>query len=375
MTMKAAARTALFTAIAACFGTAAEAQQAPITGDFVIRQEWNDDFFSTPDVTPAKRTRFRFRPRFDVSTNVLRLTVGGDFNWSTDDNLKPEDITLPLNIIRDNYDSRSARLDLASVGINLSTKIRVEVGRMAMPLRVTEMLWDRDLRVQGATADWVLHQGASVEPIVRLSGVYSRGSHVFGDSEDASGSSLGKGTTLTAGAIDLGFGTNKRVEVTGAFLKFDDLEFLERMIRRQNTRVAGGPPAREFEVLDLIVRLRTDAPFPMQLVLDGSRNRKAPDQKNGIWASLVLGSLKELRFRGEYTYAKVDKDATVAAYAADDFFWTTGWLGHRAEFAFAQNERTSIHVIGQMQQFKDAPNVAERSHWVKRLRLEARRSF
>jgi hypothetical protein len=362
-------------ALGACLGAPAMAQQAPITGDFLIRQEWNDDFFATPDVTPAKRTRFRLRPRFEVAANVLRLTVGGDFNWSTDDNLKPKDITLPLNIIRDNYDSRSARLDLASIGLNLTTKIRAEVGRIAMPMRLTEMIWDRDLRVQGVTADWVVHQGQAVEPIVRLSGVYSRGSHVFGDSEEIDGSSVGKGTTLSAGAIDLGFGTNRRVEFTAAYLKFDHLEHLERMIRRQNTRVAGGPPVREFEVMDLVVRLRTDAPFPMQLVLDGSRNRKAPDQRDGIWASLVLGSLKEMRFRGEYTYAKVDKDATVAAYAADDFFWTTGWLGHRAEFAFAQNERTTVHLIGQIQQFKDAPNVAERSHWVKRLRIEARRTF
>jgi len=161
---------------------------------------------------------------------------------------------------------------------------------------------------------------------------------------------------------------------TGQTLVFDKLASLERKIRRQNTRVAGAL-TREYEVVDVAFRFRTDTPIPMQLVVDGARNRKAPDQRDGFWAALVLGSLRDNRFRGEYTYAKMDKDVTVAAYAGDDFFWGTGWLGHRAEIAFAQSPKSTFHVIGQMQQFKDSPNLAERTNWLKRLRLEARRTF
>jgi hypothetical protein len=375
MTKAAAARIVLLSGLAALVGASAEAQQAPITGDLIVRQEWNDNFFVKPDVTPAHRTRFQLRPRFEVQTNVLRMIVGGEAIYSTDNNLEPKDIPLPLGIIRDNYDSRSVRLDLASVGINLSTAIKLDVGRLAMPFRLTEMVWDKDLRIQGGAADWVLHANQVGEPTARVSGIYSKGSHVFIDSADPDGSSLGEGVTIKGGSLDIGFGSGKRLDLSGSYLKFEKLEHLERMIRRQNTRIAGGPPAREFEVVDLVLRLRTDTPFPMQVVLDGARNRKAPDQKNGVWATLVLGSLKELRFRGEYTYSKVDKDATVAAYAGDDFFWTTGWLGHRAEFGFAQSPKNSVHLIAQMQQFKDAPNVAERSNWVKRLRIEVRRTF
>ena len=354
--------------------SAQQQKQAPITGDFMIRHEWNDGFFTKPDPVPANRTRFQLRPQFEVETELLRMGVGADVNFSRDNNLKPKDVPLPLALIRDNYDSRSIRLDLAYLGVNLSTAIKLDVGRMPMPFKLTDMVWDHDLRIQGASAVWTFGQSATGEPVARASGIYSRGSHVFVDSVKTEGSSLGEGVTIKGGSLDIGFGSSKRVDITGTYLQFDKLENLERMIRRQNTRV-GGVLTREYGVIDVTLRLRTSTPFPMQVVLDGARNHKAVDQRNGVWATLVLGSLVQNRFRGEYTYAKVDKDATVAAYAGDDFFWATGWLGHRAEFAFAQSPKSSFHVIAQMQQFKDAPNLAERTNWLKRLRLEARRKF
>ena len=63
--------------------------------------------------------------------------------------------------------------------------------------------------------------------------------------------------------------------------------------------------------------------------------------------------------RGEYTYAKVDKDATLAAYGADDFFWVTGWKGHRIDLGGRIRDQVSLHVVGQLQKFKDSPRPAE----------------
>ena len=353
---------------------AQQQQRAPITGDVLIRHEWNDNFFTKPDPVPASRTRFQIRPQFEVETNVLRMGLGADINYSKDNNLEPKDIALPLALIRDNYDSRSIRLDIAYLGVNLSTAIKVDAGRMKMPFRLTEMIWDKDLRIQGGAAVWTVHQNETGEATARVSGIYSRGSHVFLDSLDSKGSSAGEGVTITGGSLDLGFGSGKRVDLSLTYLKFDKLEHLERMIRRQNTRV-NGLMTREYEVMDIALRLRMDTPFPMQVVVDAARNRKAPDRRDGLWAAFVLGSLRDGRFRGEYTYATMDKDVTVAAYAGDDFFWATGWRGHRAEVAFAQSPQSTFHVIGQMQQFKDAPIVAERTNWLRRLRIEARQTF
>ena len=352
----------------------AQSKQAPITGDIVIRHEWNNDLFAEPDPVPGSRTRFQMRPKFEIDTKVLRMGLGADINYSTDDNTKPKGIPLPLMLIRDNYDSRGIRLDIAYLGLRLSSALKIDAGRMVMPFRMTDMIWDKDLRIQGASGSLTIHQGSTGEPTARVSGIYSRGSHVFIDSRDPEGSSTGEGVTITGGSLDLGLGSGKRVDLSTSYLKFEKLSNLETTIRRQNTRVAGAL-VREYEVIDATLRLRSDKPIPLQVILDGARNRKAPNQKNGLWATLVLGSLRDSRFRGEYTYAKVDKDVTVAAYAGDDFFWGTGWRGHRAEIAFAQSPKASFHMIAQTQQFKDSPTLLERNHWVKRFRLEARRSF
>jgi hypothetical protein len=324
---------------------------------------------------PAARTRFHLRPRFEVETSALRLGVGVDINYSTDDNTKPDDVPLPLNIIRDNYDSRGFRIDIAYLGFSPSPAMKLDVGRMPMPFRLTDMIWDRDLRIQGGALQWTMIPGNGIEPTLKVSGIYSRGSHVFVDSEDADGSTLGEGASVMGGSLDIGFGSTTRVDFTGSYLDFDDLQYLERMIRRQNTRLQGGPPVKDFEVLDLTLRIRLDAPFPIQFIANGARNLGAELDRDGFWGTVVLGSIRDGRFRGEYTFAHVDKDVTVAAYAGDDFFWGTGWLGHLAEIAIAKSPKASFHIIGNMMQFKDSPNLAERSNWVKRLRLEVRRSF
>lgn len=340
----------------------------------LIRQEWTDGFLTRPDVVPANRTLVQVRPRFEAQGRSLRLGVGAEINYSSDNNLEPKDVSLPLTLIRDNYDSRSIRLDIAYAGLVVAQGLNIDVGRMPMPFRTTDMVWDKDLRVQGVSGSWSFGVGKTGEPTVRLSGIYSRGSHTFADSLEKDSSSVGEGVTVKGGSVDLGFGSTTRVDLTASYFQWDKLSELETMIRRQNTR-KGGLVAQEFGVLDTVLRFRTSAPFPIQVILNGATNRKAETLKSGYWATLVVGSLVEQRLRGEYTYAKVDRDVTVAAYAGDDFFWGTGWLGHRVDLGFAQSPKASFHIIGQMQQFKDSANLAERSNWVKRLRLEARRSF
>jgi hypothetical protein len=192
----------------------------------------------------------------------------------------------------------------------------------------------------------------------------ARGSHVFEDDDTE---------MLLASATVSWPGADSGLELIGSFLTFYDLELLEPIIRRQNTRlVPGGPLSEDYRVIDLVGRWRKESGLNTQLVAEASWNTAVDEGGRGLWLALVLGSTRTARARVEYTYAKVDQDATVAAYNTDDFFWGTGWEGHRGDVGVRVKEALAVHVTGQVQRFKDSPRPEERDVWVKRLRLDVR---
>ena len=65
----------------------------------------------------------------------------------------------------------------------------------------------------------------------------------------------------------------------------------------------------------------------------------------------------------------------MAAFNTDDFYWGTGWEGHRADLGTGTVKSSSIHAIAQWQRFKDSPDPTVREQWVKRYRPEWRTSF
>jgi hypothetical protein len=121
-----------------------------------------------------------------------------------------------------------------------------------------------------------------------------------------------------------------------------------------------------------VARFQMVGPLPLQFVADFAWNTDMDEKNRGFWLAAMLGSLKTSRARGEYTFSKIDKDLTVAAYNSDDFFWATGWEGHRLDLGTRVSDRLTAHAIAQLQRFKDSPVEAEREHWVQRLRLEIR---
>jgi hypothetical protein len=95
----------------------------------------------------------------------------------------------------------------------------------------------------------------------------------------------------------------------------------------------------------------------------------------GLWLAAVLGSTRTARGSLEYTFAQVDAEATLAAFAADDFLWETGWEGHRADIGIRLRENYALHGVLQRQRFKDAPQAVERDRWLDRYRVEIRARY
>jgi hypothetical protein len=333
-----------------------------LRADALMRQEWTRDIFVAEDVyVKDDRRRLQFRPRLEFGAGWFQLGVGGEFNYGSDRNTEPPGQVL----IRDNYDSRDARLDLAFAALEPVRWLRLEGGRFVMPVALTEMIWDKDLRPQGGAVTLQSKDEAGTRRFA-LTALAARGSHVFDDDET--------NMVQLAGLLNVPAGPSAHFELVGSFIKFTNFRTMETRIRRQNTRVAG-QFTRAYEIIDVVARLTYGGTVPVQLVGDFCWNRKVDDQKRGLWLAMVLGSLRSTPLRAEYVYAKVDKDATLGAYGADDFFWTTGWAGHKVDVGTRASEKSSLHAIGQLQRFKDSPRPEERDHWLKRFRIELRVAY
>jgi hypothetical protein len=327
--------------------------------DGFYRREWTRDFFG--DAPDDSGWRLQARPRLEFGTETFQLGVGGDFNYSGYDNTEPLDGETEILLQRDNFASRDARLDLAFAKIDPVDFLRIEGGRFFLPIVMTEMIWDEDIRPQGAALHLMIPAGQTTT--FRGTGLWSKGAHVFDDDRVT--------TTMLAGAFE-----GESYDFGATWLRFDDIDELDPSLIRQNSRDALGRLLYDrYQVFDFVLRLRHSGNMPAELVGNYAWNSEADDDNKGYWARLRLGSLVEARGMLEYTYADVDRDATLAAYATDDFIWSTGWKGHRAVFSVKSTPNSSIRLLAQWQRFKAAPNPEAREHWVKRYRIDFRLDY
>ena len=335
--------------------------------DGLLRQEFTE---SPITFLETDRALARVRPRLEIGVNRFLLGVGGEFAFSSESNTR----FLPvLPLLRDNYDSREARLDLAFARADVRS-LRLHAGRFPMPVRLTEMIWDRDLRPQGAEATL---QAVDRGPFKRLAltALGARGSHVFPaggafDFSDRESMWIASATAL-AGVAD-----RATVELVASYVSFGDVEHVDPRLRRQNARAsAGGPLAHDYDVVDLVARFNREGRVEIQLVADYCWNTAVDANNEGLWLAAVLGSTRTAPGSLEYTFARVDADATLAAFAADDFLWETGWEGHRADIGIRLRDNYALHGVLQRQRFKDAPQAVERDRWLDRYRLEIRMRY
>ena len=361
------------TLAALAFASLASAQQDPnavyqkkpnqafrFAGDTLARYQWTTEI---PDVSDKDSLYFiQARPRLEMTFGPVEIGVGGAFNYSDVENDVGPD-GLPPAIIRENYRSHDARLDLAWGKLTLGP-VMVEGGRFLMPIPFTEMIWDRDLRPQGGAAKVSLG-GAQSPTRLSLYGIYATSSHVFEDNAEMYGG---------AAELSLGRPGEATFAVTGSYLEFADLNTLDPAIRRQNTRVEG-LIVGDYKVVDIVGRIGKGGQVPTQLVFDYCWNTAIDANNHGLWLAAILGAIGVSPAQLEYTYSKIDRNATVAAFNTDDFLWGTGWEGHRVDLGVSTHKNNSIHGIAQWQKFKDATDPVLADAWVTRYRVEWRTKF
>ena len=162
---------------------------------------------------------------------------------------------------------------------------------------------------------------------------------------------------MYGGALDLRFaaGQGSGLQLVGSYLQFEDLDKLQPQIRRQNTRVAG-LFVHEYQVVDLIARIRRGGQVPLELVANyclehgGGREQQRPVARGRAGQRRRLAGPARVHLR----LGRQGRD--LAAFNTDDFFWGTGWEGHRLDLATGTVKSSSIHGIAQRQRFKDSPD-------------------
>ena len=327
------------------------------SADLELRQEWTEAF-GRKEV--EDRQRGRLLAGVDGEYRRLRFGVTGDFVYSSDDNVA-ELATPGFRTQRDNYRSRDARVDSAYVSAAPVSWLRLDAGRFRMPIGFTGLVWDADLRAQGAALTLAASDLGRLSRL-GLTFLGSRGSHVFDDQETT--------TWAVASDVDLELGERTSLGLMGAFVTWQDAYDLEAPLWRQNT-ARGDAFVYDYEVLDVVARLHRDGAIEAELVADVCRNLAAEEGHTGVWLALVLDGVVRGWPRLEYVYAWVDRDATLGAYPADDYLWTTGWEGHELKLDVRVGGHVVLRAAGLYSRYKDAPQTRFREDWVGRARLEA----
>jgi hypothetical protein len=135
--------------------------------------------------------------------------------------------------------------------------------------------------------------------------------------------------------------------------------------------VAAGKFAAEFDLLDLQVAARLH-PFGWCASVHGEwvRNLGADSESSGWRAGLVVGDVDARgHVEARYFFHRVERDAVLAAFNSDDWWFHSRFRGHRGGVAVGFGRGVVAGVSGSAERRDDLAT------WTKRLLLDLRVDF
>lgn len=260
----------------------------------------------------------------------------------------------------DNEKSDGLALDQAWLRWAPGEATALTLGQQALPLQLTPLVWDRDLRPQGISLEqqWPLGDFDRL----RLSLGHYAGNHLHGDRSRLSAVQLGwhyhEGAPFSAD-LQLGWLGFHRLDRAAA-------EGLTRGNRQQ-----GGRLLSDYRLLDLQLGLRWERDSgPLSLRLDWLRNLGADAADRGGRVSLVHGHADRLGgFEFGLAWQRIQRDAAMAAFNSDDWWFHSAARGGMPWVAHGFDGGWTLQVSGF---FERADGREER---VERLLVELRTRF
>ena len=295
-------------------------------GDLKARIDHVQDLPAREDVERNRaRVRFGARRLFDQLEFGIALegAFGSDHNRDNRRN-------------NDNERSDAFNLDELYVRWNASENSSVLLGRTALPLSLTALLWDPDLRPIGASVSHSIATG-DFDRLAFTAG-YFAGSHLYDDES-------------RIGAFQASWflreGTDFGGDIQLAYLDFSDLgKLTEQGLSRTNRR-AGATLLSDYEIADLQVGLHTTiAKWPLRLRVDVARNLGADDLNEAGRFSAAIGD-KSQPMGWEYGYSaqRIQRDAAMAAFNDDDWWFHSFAKGHSAWVGYGLDATWNLQFL------------------------------
>ncbi len=325
-------------------GDEAEAAAIDWYGDLRLRGERTVDIPARADDIERARSFLRAGGRYAHDSGwefaaAVKLAAGSDDN---DDNRRNND----------NEESDSASFDEWYAAYNFGEGAgQLQLGKGRMPLVLSPLTWDRDLRPVGLSLDY----STAVRDFdaLHFTAGYFAGDHLYGDES-------------RIGALQIGYGWMEGAE-TGfstflGYLDFTDIDVLAREGLGRTNRRAANKFVSDYRLLDLQFIGRTQAfDAPLVARLDLVRNLGADDLRDGARFSLIWGNADELGgWELGYSIQRAQRDAVLSAFAEDDWWFHSFARGYMPWVAYGINQNWTVQASGFLERRDGVDDYTER---------------
>lgn len=338
--------------------SAMEAAQDPLLREEVENEAAEGGFGWFGDaVLRADRVR-NLANRDDLERVRSRLRLGGRYvsgDWefgAAVEGARGSDRNRDNLRNNDNEKSDGAALDQLYARWQAGEHTALMLGKTALPLTLTPLTWDNDLRPIGLSVDHSIALGELNR--FTLTGGYFAGDHLYGDESRIAAAQFG---------LRLNEGAEASGDILLTFLHFDDLvELTHDRLSRTNRRV-GDALVSDYRLGDLQLgfKLRDAAFMPIDARLDLVHNFGADDRNSGARFSLVLGSSLEPKgWEFGYAVQRIQRDAVMAAFNSDDWWFHSFARGSMPWIAYGFSEHVNIQLSAFFERRDDQPETVRR---------------
>jgi hypothetical protein len=305
----------------------------------------------------ADLTRVRGRARAGVTWNfastwefvgAARLAQGSDSNRDNRRN-------------NDNERSDSIGLDQLLLRWRPGENTSVVLGKMALTLDLSPMLWDQDLRPAGIAFDHSIALGEFDR--LQLSAGFLAGQNLYGDKS-------------RIGALQAAWrwheGAPLRGSVLLTYLDFSDLDELARQGLARTNSVVGGRFVNDYRLLDLqLVGHYEVAHWPVEMRIDRVHNLGADAARDGTRGSLTVGDrLQPHGWEFGYANQRIQRDAVVAAFNSDEWWFHSATRGQLAWIGYGLDATWNLRLSGFQERRDGLVNYDGSASYTNRLRLD-----